>query len=141
MRARTYVMTSASALVAALLAGCAGDPSEASEPEDPLDGVVGGGCGEYESLHYEQAPEADALRASFEAAGWGWSQRTDRIAEATGPTGGVVVLSHEPGPSGQDLVASARGTDAHALAIAASAIVNYTSDDARLDRWIVDNDC
>jgi hypothetical protein len=116
----------------ALLAGCAGGPGESTAPPD---------CGPYETLHYEEAPGREELRAAFERAGYAWDARSDRIADVTGPAGGSLVVSHEPGVSGDALVISATGQDAHRLAVAAAAIVNFTAEDARLDRWLAGNNC
>ena len=123
--------------VFAALAGCAGEPADPVESADGLDPA----CGPYETLPYERAPESAALREAFERAGYAWTPRTDRIAEATGPQGGTLVLSHQPGASGDDLVLSAEGAQAHRLAVAGSAIVNFTSEEARLREWTAGNSC
>lgn len=122
------------ASAALLLAGCAGAPDEtAPDPLAPCEDVV--------TVHYERAPEQAQLRDAFERAGYAWTARSERIAEATSPAGGVIVLSHQPGLSGDDLVLSASGPDARAMASAGAALVNATADDARVERWVEDERC
>lgn len=122
------------ASAALLLAGCAGAPDEtAPDPLAPCEDVV--------TVHYERAPEQAQLRDAFERAGYAWTPRGERVAEAASPAGDVIVLSHEPGLSGDDLVLSATGADARATVRAAAALVNATAEDARVDRWIEDERC
>lgn len=124
-------------LCSIVLAGCATAPDDGA-PEEVVDTPP---CGDFETIHYEQAPEQAALQATFEGAMYDWDARTDRIAEVTSPGGRTIVLSHEPGASGEDLILTATGPDAHDVAVQGSLLVNLTSPDVRIKSWIVDNNC
>lgn len=119
-----------------VLAGCAGTPDENTPGNSPPPA-----CGGFVTVHYEKAPEQARLRDTFEQAQYSWEARSDRIAEARSPGGGVIVLSHRPGTSGDDLILSATGAEAQTWAAAGAALVNATSGEARVKEWIRGNNC
>lgn len=124
------------ALGSLALAGCARAPDEATPGDGPAPT-----CGDFVTVHYERAPEQALLEETFEQARYSWEARTDRIAEATGPDGGVIVLSHRPGTSGDDLVLSTTGAQAERSAVAGAGLVNATSKEATVKAWLVGNNC
>lgn len=119
-----------------LLAGCAGTPDEATPG-----GAQPPSCGDFVTIHYERAPERARLKETFEQAHYSWEARSERVAEATSPGGGTIVLSHQPGISGDDLVLSATGADARQMAVAGAGLVNATSEQASIKEWIAGNNC